>query len=160
LLNNRESKEATLEAVWDKVEKINHDKYDYTNGYYMGFIEISKDVLKSNYGILIGNTRGRYWKPVGFYLDLHEKELEIKTLTPVQYNALLILKKLFDSKTPQFTESDIKSRSGIHLFKDKVIEVLRYIHNEDILKHSSWKTEIVKKTGNPKIVKCRQPQHN
>lgn len=160
LISNRESKEATIEDVWDKVDRVNHELFDFTNGYFMGLIEISKDILKSNYGILIKNSRGRYWKPVGFYLDLQEKELEIKRLTPVQFNALLILEKLFYSTKSQFTESDIKYRSGIHLTKDEVIKTLKYIHNENILKHSSWKTEIVKKTGNPKIVMGRQPQHN
>ena len=160
LISNRESKEATLEDVWNKVDGVNDESNDYTNGYYMGLIEISKDVLKSNYGILIKNSRGRYWKPIGFYLDLREKELEMKILTPVQFNALLILEKLFDSTLSQFTESDIRYRDGIDLTDDKVIEVLHYIHDEDVLKHSSWNTEIVKKTGNPKIVKARPPQHN
>ena len=157
LISNRESKEATLEDVWGKVDRVNHKLYDHTNGYFMGLIEISKDILKSNYGILIKNTRGRYWKPVGFYLDLREKELEMKILTPVQYNALLILEELFDSTKSQFTESDIRYRDGIDLTDDKVIEALFYIHDEDVLKHSSWNTEIVNKTGHPKIVKGRQP---
>ena len=160
IISNRESKEATIEDVWGKVDRVNHESNDYTNGYFMGLIEISKDILKSNYGILIKNSRGRYWKPVGFYLDLREKELEIKRLTPLQYNALLILEKLFDSTLSQFTEGIIKTHTGIHPTTDEIIEALRYIHNEDVLKHSSWKTEINKKTGNPKIVKGRQPQHN
>ena len=76
-------------------------------------------------------------------------------MTPVQFNALLILEKLFYSTMSQLTESDIKYRSGIDLTDDEVIEALRYIHNDDILKHSTWNTEINKKTGNPKIVKGR-----
>ena len=145
LENNHKKPIAQAEIEDNLLRNMNlhNRKPDYHNGYLVGIAKIRRKQMEG-VGIEIKKSGNQHIMNYTFYLKEGFKEdidLKLVELTPLEENALTILEKAYITIQSKYSLK-IAWDNNLVMAKVEFINAMDYIHDNEILKGSSWTIEI------------------
>jgi len=146
-------KSITLAEIWANLMRnlnIHHESPDHFNGYMVGMINILRAQIEGR-GIEVRNANNKYKTPYTFYLKKDFKDLEFIEPNAIEVNALKILHSAFNTDKNEYSWR-LASNNDLIMLHEEFTEAMDLIHDNDILKGSTWEIKITAR-NNKVIIK-------
>ena len=146
LENNRKKPIAQAEIEDNLLRNMNlhNRKPDYHNGFLVGIAKIRHKQMEG-IGIEIKKSGNQHIMNYTFYLKegfKEDRDLKLVELSPLEENALTILEKAYMTIQTKYSWKIARDNNLVVIDKEDFIKAIDYIHDNEILKGSSWKIKI------------------
>ena len=146
-------KPITMAEIWANLMRnlnVHHESPNHFNGYMVGVINILRAQIEGR-GIEVRNANNKYKTPYTFYLKKDFKDLEFIEPSAVEINALKILHSTFNTDKNEYSWR-LASNNDLIMSHEEFTEAMDLIHDNDILKGSTWEIKITAR-NNKVIIK-------